>query len=209
MANAPDSSAPAVDQSSICLGFAPLLLLLPAACILQVGAQIWSDMLSGAAEEQPQLLQRFLLLVHGDLKHFVFTYWWVGWAWGDTVDLKWSQSACGCCHDQSRMQWCAASVLSLDSSSLTVTSSSVHLALHLGWYMPGVWGGSLLIIGVVLLPRLAPMLLLLLLLLLLQVCVSRPEAALALHPPVCSAPGSSLPTAAAADMRSSRWLAHG
>jgi ubiquitin-like modifier-activating enzyme ATG7 len=52
--------------------------------LLQVGAQVWSDLLSGAAESQPQLLQRFLLLVHGDLKHFVFTYWWggvglVGW----------------------------------------------------------------------------------------------------------------------------------
>jgi hypothetical protein len=33
--------------------------------------------LSGAAEAQPHLLQRFLLLVHGDLKHFVFSYWWV------------------------------------------------------------------------------------------------------------------------------------
>lgn len=43
----------------------------------QISAQIWRDILSGAAEEQPHLLQRFLLLVHGDLKHFVFTYWWV------------------------------------------------------------------------------------------------------------------------------------
>jgi hypothetical protein len=41
----------------------------------QVGAQIWADIVSGAAEAQPHLLCRFLLLAHGDLKHFVYTYW--------------------------------------------------------------------------------------------------------------------------------------
>lgn len=43
--------------------------------LLQVGAQIWSDILSGASEARPHLLTRFLLLAHGDLKHFVHTYW--------------------------------------------------------------------------------------------------------------------------------------
>jgi hypothetical protein len=45
--------------------------------LLQVGREIWRDIVSGAAEARPQLLQRFLLLAHGDLKHFLFTYWCV------------------------------------------------------------------------------------------------------------------------------------
>eukprot|EP00195_Chlamydomonas_chlamydogama_P004652 CAMPEP_0202920432 /NCGR_PEP_ID=MMETSP1392-20130828/76854_1 /ASSEMBLY_ACC=CAM_ASM_000868 /TAXON_ID=225041 /ORGANISM="Chlamydomonas chlamydogama, Strain SAG 11-48b" /LENGTH=678 /DNA_ID=CAMNT_0049613927 /DNA_START=212 /DNA_END=2249 /DNA_ORIENTATION=- len=39
------------------------------------GARIWSDIISGAAEERPELLSRFVLLSHGDLKHYVFHYW--------------------------------------------------------------------------------------------------------------------------------------
>lgn len=46
-----------------------------AAVLQQVGQQVWADILSGAAEAQPQLLNRFLLLAYGDLKHFVFHYW--------------------------------------------------------------------------------------------------------------------------------------
>ncbi|GLI68826.1 hypothetical protein VaNZ11_013331 [Volvox africanus] len=36
---------------------------------------IWSDISSGAAEAEPWRLCRFLLLVHGDLKHYKFHYW--------------------------------------------------------------------------------------------------------------------------------------
>jgi hypothetical protein len=45
------------------------------AALQAAGRQLWADILSGAAEEQPQLLGRFLMLAYGDLKHFVFDYW--------------------------------------------------------------------------------------------------------------------------------------
>ena len=45
---------------------------------LQAGAEVWRDICSGAAERQPSLLCRFVLLAHGDLKAFHFHYWWVG-----------------------------------------------------------------------------------------------------------------------------------
>ncbi|EFJ47204.1 ubiquitin activating E1 enzyme-like protein, partial [Volvox carteri f. nagariensis] len=41
----------------------------------QVSGQIWSDILCGAAEAEPWRLCRFLLLMHGDLKHYKFHYW--------------------------------------------------------------------------------------------------------------------------------------
>jgi len=46
-----------------------------AALLQQAAAQIWADVMSGAAEQQPALLSRWLLLVYADLKHFVFHYW--------------------------------------------------------------------------------------------------------------------------------------
>jgi len=46
-----------------------------AALLQQSAAQIWADIMSGAAEQQPALLCRWMLLVYGDLKHFVFHYW--------------------------------------------------------------------------------------------------------------------------------------
>lgn len=39
--------------------------------------QIWEDILSGAAEARPQLLQRFLLFTFADLKQFKYHYWYV------------------------------------------------------------------------------------------------------------------------------------
>jgi ubiquitin-like modifier-activating enzyme ATG7 len=41
----------------------------------QAAASIWADVRSGAAEAQPALLSRFFLLTFGDLKRYVFTYW--------------------------------------------------------------------------------------------------------------------------------------
>jgi ubiquitin-like modifier-activating enzyme ATG7 len=46
-----------------------------AAALQAAGRAIWADIVSGAAERQPQLLLRFLMLAYGDLKHFVFDYW--------------------------------------------------------------------------------------------------------------------------------------
>jgi hypothetical protein len=45
------------------------------AALQAVGRRLWGDVLSGAAEAQPQLLLSFLMLAYGDLKHFVFDYW--------------------------------------------------------------------------------------------------------------------------------------
>ncbi len=36
---------------------------------------IWADTVSGAAEARPQLLSRFLLLAHADLKTYCYCYW--------------------------------------------------------------------------------------------------------------------------------------
>eukprot|EP00879_Flechtneria_rotunda_P028816 GHRR01031044.1.p1 GENE.GHRR01031044.1~~GHRR01031044.1.p1 ORF type:complete len:188 (+),score=59.67 GHRR01031044.1:256-819(+) len=40
-----------------------------------VGQQVWADVQSGAAEQRPECLSRFLLLAYGDLKQFIFHYW--------------------------------------------------------------------------------------------------------------------------------------
>lgn len=41
----------------------------------QAAAQLWQDITSGAAEQEPSRLCRFQLLAHGDLKQFHFHYW--------------------------------------------------------------------------------------------------------------------------------------
>lgn len=41
----------------------------------QVAGQIWSDIKSGNAELRPDLLLRFLVITHADLKYFHFHYW--------------------------------------------------------------------------------------------------------------------------------------
>mmetsp|Transcript_31027 Transcript_31027/g.80814 ORF Transcript_31027/g.80814 Transcript_31027/m.80814 type:complete len:884 (+) Transcript_31027:49-2700(+) len=41
----------------------------------QAATQVWCDILSGAAEQDPARLCRFWLTAHGDLKHFHFHYW--------------------------------------------------------------------------------------------------------------------------------------
>ncbi|GFR41415.1 hypothetical protein Agub_g2098, partial [Astrephomene gubernaculifera] len=46
-----------------------------AALMRQAAAEVWRDVVSGAAEAEPWRLTRFLLLVHGDLKHYKFHYW--------------------------------------------------------------------------------------------------------------------------------------
>ena len=43
---------------------------------MQVAAEVWADICSGAAESEPWRLTRFLVLMHGDLKHYKFNYWW-------------------------------------------------------------------------------------------------------------------------------------
>ncbi|WIA12692.1 hypothetical protein OEZ85_006333 [Tetradesmus obliquus] len=45
------------------------------AALQAAGQRLWADILSGAAEAQPQLLLGFLMLAFGDLKHWVFDYW--------------------------------------------------------------------------------------------------------------------------------------
>lgn len=46
------------------------------ATLLQEAARkIWSDIKSGAAEQDPALLCRFLLLSHAELKTYRFYYW--------------------------------------------------------------------------------------------------------------------------------------
>ena len=45
------------------------------ALLSSVGQQIWEDILSGAALEDPSKLLRFLLLSYGDLKKYRFHYW--------------------------------------------------------------------------------------------------------------------------------------
>ena len=45
------------------------------AALQAAGRRLWADILSGAAEAQPQLLLGFLMLAFGDLKHWVFDYW--------------------------------------------------------------------------------------------------------------------------------------
>lgn len=45
-------------------------------CLLeQSGKQIWEDIVSGKAIEDPSLLSRFLLLTYADLKKYVYYYW--------------------------------------------------------------------------------------------------------------------------------------
>ena len=39
------------------------------------GNQIWDDIISGRAIEDPSLISRFLLLAHADLKHYRYYYW--------------------------------------------------------------------------------------------------------------------------------------
>ena len=39
------------------------------------GSQIWDDIVSGRAIDDPSLLSRFLLLAHADLKHYCYYYW--------------------------------------------------------------------------------------------------------------------------------------
>ena len=41
----------------------------------RAAAAIWRDICSGAAERDPALLLRFLVVAYGDLKRYVFTYW--------------------------------------------------------------------------------------------------------------------------------------
>ncbi len=42
---------------------------------VQTAQALWQDIQSGAAEANPALLCRFLVLTFGDLKHFDFHYW--------------------------------------------------------------------------------------------------------------------------------------
>lgn len=42
---------------------------------LQVAAEVWEAIQSGAAEASPTLLQRLVLLCYCDLKHYRFHYW--------------------------------------------------------------------------------------------------------------------------------------
>lgn len=49
---------------------------LPKQAVLDsAAALIWADITSGAAVDNPHLLTRFVLLTHGDLKRYKFTYW--------------------------------------------------------------------------------------------------------------------------------------
>ena len=58
------------------------------AALQALAGQIWADICSGAAEEDPALLWRFLVLSFADLKKYSFTYWraphrtWSGVFWG-------------------------------------------------------------------------------------------------------------------------------
>ena len=45
------------------------------ALLLAEAEQVWADLLSGAAEADPSLLTRFLLVCYADLKRFAFYYW--------------------------------------------------------------------------------------------------------------------------------------
>ena len=47
------------------------------ALIQEPAGQIWRDIRSGAAEADPALLSRFLLISYADLKLFRFYYWCV------------------------------------------------------------------------------------------------------------------------------------
>lgn len=42
---------------------------------LQASHQIWQDILSGRAEQDPGLLSTFFVLSYADLKHFRYYYW--------------------------------------------------------------------------------------------------------------------------------------
>ena len=46
-----------------------------ATALQQVAMQIWQDVLSGAAEANPALLGRFLLLSYAELKSYRYYYW--------------------------------------------------------------------------------------------------------------------------------------
>ncbi|XP_060072759.1 ubiquitin-like modifier-activating enzyme ATG7 [Ylistrum balloti] len=43
--------------------------------LVQSGKQVWEDIISGKALEDPTLLSRFLLLTHADLKKYIYYYW--------------------------------------------------------------------------------------------------------------------------------------
>ena len=45
------------------------------ALLLAEAERVWADILSGAAEGDPSLLTRFLLVCYADLKRFAFYYW--------------------------------------------------------------------------------------------------------------------------------------
>ena len=45
------------------------------ALLCSTAARIWADIKSGAAERDPSLLCRFLLLSHAELKSYRFYYW--------------------------------------------------------------------------------------------------------------------------------------
>lgn len=47
----------------------------PCPCALQAAAAMWEAIRSGAAEQDPALLQRLVLLTFCDLKHYKFFYW--------------------------------------------------------------------------------------------------------------------------------------
>ena len=42
---------------------------------MQASQQIWQDILSGRAQQDPGRLLNFLLLSYADLKHFRYYYW--------------------------------------------------------------------------------------------------------------------------------------
>ena len=45
------------------------------ALLRECARRIWGDIRSGAAEEDPSLLSRFLLLGHAELKSYRYYYW--------------------------------------------------------------------------------------------------------------------------------------
>ena len=42
---------------------------------MQAAGEVWRAIMSGAAEADPALLQRLVLLAYCDLKHYKFHYW--------------------------------------------------------------------------------------------------------------------------------------
>lgn len=58
------------NTGSFLFGDIPSIFSWPGICL-----QIWDDIISGRAEEDSSLLNRFLVISHADLKKWIFYYW--------------------------------------------------------------------------------------------------------------------------------------